>query len=326
MKRFRLTLLFVALMLALSALACNLPGAHPTRPTVTIQSPESGVTVPVNEPLIISSLATDTGGPGVARVELFVNGESVRVDESPAGGLTVFDLAQTWVPDTEGEATITVIAYREDGTPSNAATITVTVAGLTPAPPQTPPPGLSPSALPPTGSPEEATAAIVQGRVVTPANIRSGPGPFCSIIGTADAGTILNLLEYSRDRLWFKTDYLGPDRVGWISIQAVAPQSDTSLIPRGDRTGCQGCGDGACNLQETCFDCPEDCGECCGNAVCEPDYGEDCGTCEADCGPCCGNGLCEAERGEDCGTCEADCGPCCGNAVCEPGRGEDCGT
>lgn len=37
---------------------------------------------------------------------------------------------------------------------------------------------------------------------------------------------------------------------------------------------------------ENCFDCPEDCGSCCGNESCESEYAEDCTTCPLDCGAC----------------------------------------
>ena len=47
-----------------------------------------------------------------------------------------------------------------------------------------------------------------------------------------------------------------------------------------------GCGDGACNLGETCSGCPADCGICasCGDGACNP--GETCSGCPADCGAC----------------------------------------
>ena len=52
------------------------------------------------------------------------------------------------------------------------------------------------------------------------------------------------------------------------------------------------CGDGACEGDETCKSCEEDCGACpipptgtiCGNSICESS--ENCESCEADCGAC----------------------------------------
>ena len=326
-RRIRLTLFFVLLTLVLVSFACHAPGTHPSGPTVAIQAPATGTIVPVDEPVLISSVATDSNGPGIARVELFVNSESIRVDESVMGVQSVFDIAQLWIPTEEGQATITVVAYRKDGTPSAPASITLVVVGMTPDPSQPPPYAtLFPTeSVLPSSSPQ-ATEAIVQGRVGIPANIRSGPGPFCPIVGAVQKDIVIGLLELSKDGLWYKTDYLGQDQIGWITRDGITPLGDVGLIPVGNRVGCQGCGDGSCNLDETCDSCPEDCGECCGNALCEPEYGEDCGTCEVDCGPCCGNGICEPGRGEDCESCEADCGPCCGNGLCEGKYGENCST
>lgn len=46
------------------------------------------------------------------------------------------------------------------------------------------------------------------------------------------------------------------------------------------------CGDGICNLDETCSNCPTDCGTCieCGDNICSK--GETCTNCPADCGTC----------------------------------------
>ena len=72
------------------------------------------------------------------------------------------------------------------------------------------------------------------------------------------------------------------------------------------------CGDGVCNVDETCASCASDCGACpdsCGDGVCTAD--ETCTSCSADCGLCpdlCGDDSCDAS--EHCSTCEADCGAC----------------
>ena len=95
------------------------------------------------------------------------------------------------------------------------------------------------------------------------------------------------------------------------------------------------CGDGGCDPGETCADCPEDCGDCppvCGDATCDP--GETCADCPEDCGDCppvCGDGTCEGAEG--CADCPQDCGDCpafCGDGTCDPDEGcalcpADCG-
>lgn len=92
--------------------------------------------------------------------------------------------------------------------------------------------------------------------------------------------------------------------------------------------GPQNCGDGVCQPEESCVNCPEDCGACpdqCGDGVCQ--LTETCETCEADCGPCfwCGDGYCAPD--EDCDSCPEDCGACpilCGDGVCMQLLGENC--
>ena len=86
------------------------------------------------------------------------------------------------------------------------------------------------------------------------------------------------------------------------------------------------CGDGACQPDEDCWLCPEDCGDCCGDNICSADPLESCSTCPWDCGECCGDGECAELEGETCITCVEDCGQCCGNGVCTPGHTEDCHT
>jgi len=43
------------------------------------------------------------------------------------------------------------------------------------------------------------------------------------------------------------------------------------------------CGNKQCEGAESCYNCPGDCGKCCGNKKCEMHYGENCRTCAADC-------------------------------------------
>jgi formylglycine-generating enzyme required for sulfatase activity len=46
------------------------------------------------------------------------------------------------------------------------------------------------------------------------------------------------------------------------------------------------CGDSLCGDGEECSNCPVDCGDCCGNGLCEEDLAENCETCKQDCGSC----------------------------------------
>ncbi|CAF1157066.1 unnamed protein product [Adineta steineri] len=69
------------------------------------------------------------------------------------------------------------------------------------------------------------------------------------------------------------------------------------------------CGNGQCELGETCRTCSVDCGECppavCGDDTC--DDGESCSSCPNDCGKCpvCGDGICASNENHQ--TCSQDC-------------------
>jgi len=76
--------------------------------------------------------------------------------------------------------------------------------------------------------------------------------------------------------------------VAWDSICVNEAQSDCGL----SCSGIEKCGDSLCTAGEDCQTCPQDCGECCGNAQCQPELGEDCKTCPADCGACPHEGSC----------------------------------
>jgi hypothetical protein len=347
-------------LLILVVLACNLPflGGGPL--AVQITSPAAGAAIAVDQPSTIACSAQDPSGSGVARVELFVNGTSMATQQASGGAQSSFNTSFTWQPTSEGQTQLMVIAYRADGTASSPATITVDVVGMTSESTGViavtqPSANTSETEAPETVAPE----SYIQGEVTIKSNIRIRPGPLCQIIGVGEKGDVINLMEYSKDNLWFKTDHLGPDKIGWIYIESVKILGNEEDIPHGNETGCAGCGDHVCASNENCSTCSQDCGQCCGNGACQPEFGENCSTCTADCGQCCGNGACDF--GETCTTCPKDCGPCppvcgngivetgeqcesnsqcrvtqacvnckcvnhCGNKVCEPGLGESCTT
>lgn len=117
---------------------------------------------------------------------------------------------------------------------------------------------------------------------------------------------------------------------------------ENHLCQQGRCTYIPHCGDGHCDPDEDCATCPPDCGDCCGNDMCEPHLSENCYLCPVDC-PCgcgeeCGFGTClftacnDRQCGDDgcggsCGSCgdhydcvEGNCVyvPWCGDGVCDP--------
>ena len=78
---------------------------------------------------------------------------------------------------------------------------------------------------------------------------------------------------------------------------------------------CTGCGNGSCDTDDTCMNCPIDCGPCpveCGNGLCQ--FGESSCDCPQDCG-----GPCE---GKNCGNdgCGGSCGECNLGLLCHAGE------
>ena len=115
----------------------------------------------------------------------------------------------------------------------------------------------------------------------------------------------------------------------------VAEASDGSDDIESDRLEVlenSGCWDGTCDASagENCATCPDDCGSCCGNSVCDSN---ECVTCPGDCTNCplpCGDGTCDDTIGETCYTCEADCDVCpspeCGDGNLDAGEACDDGN
>ena len=118
----------------------------------------------------------------------------------------------------------------------------------------------------------------------------------------------------------------------WCGDAACNGDESCSDCPE-DCGACPACGDGACADDESCSDCPEDCGACpaCGDGACADD--ESCSGCPLDCGACpgCGDGACADD--ESCSGCPEDCGACsaCGDGACDADEScsdcpDDCGT
>ncbi len=132
--RYRIALLLCAAVWVLSA--CNLsstgPQSAPTptgaasgKPVVTIQSPQDGAEVVVNEQILVSANASDA--VGVTRVQLFADDQIVKtVSSETPGGDPNLNVLLDYTPNKTGTLTLQVIAYR-GAVASDPAEITVTV-------------------------------------------------------------------------------------------------------------------------------------------------------------------------------------------------------
>jgi hypothetical protein len=167
--------LAVAFLVA-AALACS-TAPNGGAISVTITSPGDGGTVVVGQAVMIDSAVT--AAAGVDRVDLSVDGQVVRHDTPPEGSPTEFRVSQLWTPTSEGQATITVVAY-DTNEASGRATITLQVVasgGVVPTavgtaaptePTETPPPPVTTEAGCTLDSQYVADVTIPDGTVMSP--------------------------------------------------------------------------------------------------------------------------------------------------------------
>ncbi|MBN1977355.1 MAG: hypothetical protein JW918_08135 [Anaerolineae bacterium] len=118
--------------------------------SVTITSPGDGGAVVLGQAVMIDS--TVTAAAGVSRVDLTVGGQVARHDAPPSGNPTTFRVSQPWTPETEGQATISVVGYDVNGASGQAMIALQVVASggvvptdgpgtvVPPEPTETPPP------------------------------------------------------------------------------------------------------------------------------------------------------------------------------------------
>jgi hypothetical protein len=137
-SRFLKVVSFVILVFSLGALACDLSTlglAQASKPKVIIVSPAAGAQFREGDDISVQSTSTDPAG--ITRVELAVDGVTVRTDVPPIPqGQTSFTLVQRWKA-TQGAHTLSVRAYNASGVASDPAFVSITVvSGIAPSPGQ----------------------------------------------------------------------------------------------------------------------------------------------------------------------------------------------
>lgn len=128
--------LLLTLLLVLGA--CNLSNVPPTPTPTPPPLPTTRFLFPDNESIVVEGtaldidiLASDDQGSGVVRVELLADDQLVK-EGAPNGGQAVspFRVQMNWLAQGIGRHTLTAIAYRADGTPSDPTTILVNIIPL----------------------------------------------------------------------------------------------------------------------------------------------------------------------------------------------------
>ncbi len=204
----------------LTTLACTLtgtpvtptPATTPTplvtgAPAVVIESPDEGDEVTVGDNVLVSALATDTGG--VTSVQLFANERLVKTvsSESVEGDRTL-PVVLDYEARAAGEVQLEVVAFR--GTvSSDPATVTISVLEEEQevVSPVQPAPSL------PVINPNDPTCRILTNVAL---NYRTGPGVEFERLGTFAAGTQAPIVGRVADNSWWQVQATAFTRA-WVS-------------------------------------------------------------------------------------------------------------
>ncbi len=107
-------------------------GATPPSGTfVWIDVPLDGLSFPEVQMVNIEGHAT--GSEGVARVEVWINGDLWTTIENPPTAGTLASFQSEWVPSSPGDYTIHAVAFGEDGTESQFDEVNISFGDETPA-------------------------------------------------------------------------------------------------------------------------------------------------------------------------------------------------
>jgi hypothetical protein len=275
----------------------------------------------------------------VVRLDLQLDGLVVDTFEA-AGPQAELGATLEVTPAEEGASTLAAIAYRADGTPSEAVTVSISVTadavgtGASTAE-ETSDEGEEEAS--PADEDAESEAAAVQASATRDAEVLAEPGVGCEVIGEVPRDEVIDLLRRTTGEgdHYYQTNYLGEDGLGWVLNEALKLRADDGELPRDPEATCLYCGDGTCSADadENCGTCADDCGAC---AAAAPQPQVPAGACAAGPGACCGDGVCQSdESGSWCGDCPeehvgtggtggnggggggGEAGPVCGNGVVE---------
>jgi hypothetical protein len=124
----------VVFLLVIGISGCNLSNVPPTPtpepdiPEILFLFPANGTVVVIGTDVQIQLYAQDRRGVGVGRVELYVD-EALLQTSTPviSAAVTEFTVDMNWLAEGVGRHTFRAVAYRPDGTESQAAFVTLEV-------------------------------------------------------------------------------------------------------------------------------------------------------------------------------------------------------
>jgi hypothetical protein len=200
--------------------ACNLDLSPTARvsgaPIVAITAPAGDLPYADGVTVYIQARISNAGAD-IARVEFSVDGAVVATVRDPnPDGLESFTLTHGWTAAGTGERLLSVAAFRDDGTASDAAELRLTIVpGETVAVPTRPPTVAAVMQTPAPPQPTATTApATVQARTSRIVNVRSGAGTTFPALVSLNAGMTVTVLAVTPDESWARVDFGGGE--GWI--------------------------------------------------------------------------------------------------------------
>lgn len=255
----------VGLLLAFVLAACTLPTANDESdsetaisgpPVVEIAAPLPNASYLEGVPVVIQA-AVSNAGADINRVEIAIDGNTIATQQTPnTAGAPIFSVTETWAAAGVGAHTISIVAFRADGSSSTPATVTINVVDPAPEPTatSTPQPTDTPAPEPtdepvddgdddngdgsdageePDNEPEvEPTPEDPIARTTSGINVRRGPGTnFEPPIGALAPNTEVEILALNPAGTWLKVRY-GLSGEGWIFAALTEIEGDTSSLPR----------------------------------------------------------------------------------------------
>ncbi|PJF44983.1 MAG: hypothetical protein CUN55_01195 [Phototrophicales bacterium] len=236
MLQNRFSIYTVGLLLFFAGLACSLVPegtvtddqrlVRPERPALLLLTPQQGSRYALGTPVIFHAIAQDA--VGINRLEVHIDQPETplvltHVIDPPA---TEVEVLLPWMPPNSQLYLISVLAFREAGSPSDPSDdipsneILLSIDVL-PSSQVAPPPPFTPEVVPSsTITVDNALPSI--SAVITSTDsvlVRQGPGIQYQAVQTLNNGDILSVVGRSEDGIWLVIEL--PNGFGWIIREAV---------------------------------------------------------------------------------------------------------
>ena len=252
----RLTRRICPIMIALLCLCgCSLgaPNADLAAPSfagsprIVIASPLDGQTFAAGATVIIQA-RIENAGPDLARIAVLLDGAVIgEKGDLDSGGAAIVPLSLDWLASQPGRYDIAVEAARAAGDAGSDSVSIVVIsqeaaqesAGQAVDQEATPRPA--------TELPPPTSAFSLPARVITPANLRRGPGTYFALAQSLDVDAEVRIVAVNPAREWLRVRH---DELAqaWVYAEALAVEGDLSQLPVEPGPRRPGTADGWINL------------------------------------------------------------------------------